>query len=149
MPFLLTFIAGCSTLLGYFFIYFNNRNNRVLIASLGFASGVMFFISLYDLIPEGIKLINKNYYIMFAVLLCLLFIVLGIIIAGFIDKYVSSGSNSDLYRVGIISMLAIIIHNVPEGVITYLTSTFNVRLGITLAISLALHNISYYTYIHV
>lgn len=38
-------------------------------------------------------------------------------------------------------MIAIMLHNIPEGIATYLTSNHDVKLGITLAIALALHNI--------
>ncbi len=38
-------------------------------------------------------------------------------------------------------MLAIIIHNIQEGIATFLTSTNNIKLGISLAIAIALHNI--------
>lgn len=140
MPFIISFIAGCSTLIGYFFIYLDNRNNRVLIASLGFSSGVMFFISIFDLIPESIKLILYNFDIIISFIICLIFFVIGIILSASLNNFIDS-SESYLYRIGIISMLAIIIHNVPEGIATYLTSTFDLKLGITLAFSIALHNI--------
>lgn len=38
-------------------------------------------------------------------------------------------------------MLAIILHNIPEGIATFLTTNSNAKLGITLAIAIALHNI--------
>ena len=38
-------------------------------------------------------------------------------------------------------MLAIILHNIPEGIATFLTTNANAKLGITLAIAIALHNI--------
>lgn len=143
ISYIITFLAGCSTLIGYFFIYLNNDSNKVLISSLGFASGVMILISLYDLIPASFNLINKSFFIIPSILFLLLFLVLGIIISMSIDKYMPGNDYFDhkLFRVGMISMLAIIIHNVPEGIATFLTSTHNLELGITLAISLALHNI--------
>jgi ZIP family zinc transporter len=60
-----------------------------------------------------------------------------------IDKYLPDNSYQDsyLYRVGMISMIAIILHNIPEGIATYLTTNHDLRLGITLAFALALHNI--------
>ena len=140
MPFLITFLAGCSTLIGYFFIYINNKNNRLLISSLGFASGVMFFISIFDLIPESIRYFNKNYFLFFSLILCFFFISIGIMFSSFIDNRLPD-NKSNLYKTGIISMIALIIHNVPEGIVTYLTSNHNLKLGITLAIAIALHNI--------
>ena len=39
-------------------------------------------------------------------------------------------------------MIALILHNIPEGMITFLTSSKDISLGIYLTISIALHNIS-------
>ena len=38
-------------------------------------------------------------------------------------------------------MIAIILHNVPEGIATFMTSSNDLKLGITLTIAIALHNI--------
>ena len=140
MAFLITLLAGFSTLLGYLFIYLKNDNNRVLIVSLSFASGVMFFISMFDLLPESIKLLCNSFYIFYSLLISSLFLILGIIVSNLMNKH-TFNNNTSLYKVGIISMIAIIIHNIPEGIVTYLTSTNNIKLGITLGIAIALHNI--------
>ena len=140
MPFIITLLAGLSTVIGYFLIYIRNDNNKVLIISLAFASGVMFYISLFDLIPESIYLFNKKYFVVFSILLVSIFMALGIRLAAFFNRFISS-DKKDLIRVGIISMIAIVIHNVPEGIVTFLTSTNNMKLGISLAIAIALHNI--------
>ena len=38
-------------------------------------------------------------------------------------------------------MVAIVLHNIPEGIATFITSNNNLKLGITLTIAIALHNI--------
>lgn len=143
LAFLITFLAGCSTMLGFLFVYIKNNSNKVLISSLAFASGVMFLISVYDLLPNSFSLINSTYYLVPAILLCSLFMVIGIIISMSIDKYLPDNNYADskLYRIGMISMLAIMIHNIPEGIATFLTSNHDLKLGITIAIAIALHNI--------
>ncbi len=143
IPFMITFLAGCSTLIGFLFVYLRNQSNRVLISSLAFASGVMFLISIYDLIPTSFHSISKVYYMLPAFLICSLFVVIGVIISMTIDKYLPDNTYQDstLYRVGMISMIAIMLHNIPEGIATFLTSNHDLKLGITLAIALALHNI--------
>ena len=140
MPFIITLLAGCSTIIGYFFIYIKNNNNKTLISSLGFASGVMFFISIFDLIPESVRCLSEHYFIFFALLICFMFLTFGVMISSLIDKKIPE-NDSSLYKVGFIAMIAIIIHNVPEGIVTFLTSNHNIKLGITLAIAIALHNI--------
>ena len=121
VPFLITFIAGCSTLIGFFFVYFKNDSNKVLVSSLAFASGVMFLISILDLIPSSFSSISEIYYVIPAFLICSLFVIIGIIISMMIDKYLPDNTYQDgmLYRVGMISMIAIILHNIPEGCSCY------------------------------
>ena len=60
-------------------------------------------------------------------------------VSNLLDNKLSN--NKPLYKVGMISMIALIIHNIPEGIVTFLTSNYNLKLGITLAVALALHNI--------
>ena len=38
-------------------------------------------------------------------------------------------------------MTAIILHNIPEGIITYIVSNKNIILGLSICISIAIHNI--------
>ena len=107
--FFLTFLAGFSTILGTFLIFINFKNiNKVIISSLSFASGVMICISIFDLLPESIKLLKLNCNYFLSILLFLLFFNLGSLIMLLINKKVPE--NNNLYRVGIVSMIGIIIH---------------------------------------
>lgn len=137
--FMLTTLAGLSTLLGTLPIFIKNKTNKIIISSLSFAAGVMITVSITDLIPESINYINKTFKIIPTLLIIGIFISLGIIISMTIDKYINR--EGELYKVGIISMIAIILHNIPEGIITYLSSETNIKLGLSLTIAIALHNI--------
>lgn len=140
--FVLTSLAGFSTMIGALFIFCRKKDTLVMKA-LSFAAGVMITVSLTDLIPEGQHLLKDKYSSWTIVLITFLFLLIGILISISINHYLpeSSKNNSKLYRVGIISMLAIIIHNVPEGIATFITSSHNLSLGISLTIAIALHNI--------
>ena len=144
--FLLTILAGFSTMLGSLLIFKNVKNKeKVIASSLGFASGVMITVSLMELIPESISMIQKTFFIIPSILITFIFIVLGILFSIFIDQFlIESEDNSKkkgLYRVGMISMLAIILHNIPEGIATFMTTDHQLSLGIALTIAIALHNI--------
>lgn len=140
--FILTTIAGLSTLLGTLVIFANKKkSNKIIIKSLSFAAGVMTTVSLTDLIPESINLLNKTFKIFPTILIMLIFIVIGIIVSMTIDKYIPDSREGELYKVGLISMLAIILHNIPEGIATFLSTESNLTLGLSLTIAIALHNI--------
>ena len=142
LPFLLCLIAGLSTLLGSLFIFIKGNKNNIIKCALAFASGVMLSVSIFDLIPESLTMFQsttKNS-IFFNITL---FIIIGLIIPLFIDKILPSklDQNSKLYKLGIFTMIAIIIHNIPEGIATYISSETNIKLGISITIAIAMHNI--------
>ncbi len=145
--FLLSLLAGLSTLLGAIPIFGKTKNKEKMItASLAFAGGVMTCVSLTDLIPESYSRIIESYQPFPSVLILLIFFSVGVLLSIFIDKlFPNSSSNSThtskLYRVGIISMLAIIAHNLPEGIATFLSASENAKLGLLLTLAIALHNI--------
>ena len=139
--FILTTLAGLSTLIGTIPIFIKNKTNKIIISSLSFAAGVMITVSITDLIPESLNYITKTFKIIPTLLIIGIFISLGIILSMTIDKYINPNREGELYKVGIISMIAIILHNIPEGIITYLSTEKNIKLGISLTIAIALHNI--------
>lgn len=139
--FILTTLAGLSTLLGTIPIFFKIKTNKILVSALSFASGVMITVSIIDLIPESINYLNQTFKIVPTILISSIFIVSGIIISMTIDKYINTKREGEIYKVGIISMIAIILHNIPEGIATYLSSENNFKLGLSLTIAIALHNI--------
>lgn len=46
-----------------------------------------------------------------------------------------------LFRMGMVSALAIALHNFPEGLATFLTALQDIKLGLPIAIAIAIHNI--------
>lgn len=124
-------------MLGTIFIFIDFKNeDKVINTALSFAAGVMLTVSIFDLIPESIKLFNPSF---ISIIFLLISINIGIIISMLIDKFIPNSDN--LYRVGVISMIAIIMHNIPEGIATYMATTHDLKLGITLSLAIALHNI--------
>ena len=129
-------IAGISTLVGYLFIYIKADKNKVISKSLSFASGVMLTLSLVDLIPTSINYLKMdNRSLLYAVL----FFFVGIILCLIINNKIKE--NDVLYKTGILSMIGIMIHNIPEGIVTYILSTVDMKLGLIFAIAIILHNI--------
>jgi len=144
MAFVITTLAGLSTLLGMIPILFPLKNKEKLITfALAFSAGVMLTVSIIDLIPESIHYLQVSNKPFPSILFSLIFITLGILFSNFIDQEMESEKkySSKLYKLGVISMLAIMMHNIPEGIATFISYEKNASLGLTLAISIALHNI--------
>ncbi len=65
----------------------------------------------------------------------------GIVKARVEQSEVEATKDLKLKRTGIITALAIAIHNFPEGMATFATALGDINLGVTIAIAIAIHNI--------
>lgn len=138
--FFLTLFSGFSTIIGSIIILIKFKNiNKVITSTLAFSSGVMICLSIFDLLFEAIDILKSTYSIFLSIILFIIFFIIGISISILINKNIKE--ENSLYKTGIISMIAIIFHNIPEGILTFITSNFNRRLGLKLAIAITMHNI--------
>ncbi len=128
---------------GIFPIFLSNyKEEKILPAALLFASGVMLTISFLSLIPEGFTLFFQNALIVPSILFTAIFVVFGIVFSARISRKIEEKISSNyLYRLGIITVIALIFHNIPEGITTFLSSRHDLSLGVTLSFGIALHNI--------
>lgn len=139
---LISLIASFSTCIGALFIFFNIKKeniNKFIAFSLAFSIAVMIGVSIFDLLPESMVFLIKsyNYYALFIFLL--LFLVSFFLIK-YINKCLEKYENN-LYKLGLLSMIILIMHNLPEGIITFISSYKDVHLGIKMALAIALHNL--------
>lgn len=146
MAFILSLLAGLSTMIGTIFIFIKNKNtNNIVLSSLAFAAGVMICVSITDLIPESINLLNSSLTGLSIIIISFLSVLLGIIISMLIDYYLPDKpnieNNKKLYRVGFIMVIAIVLHNIPEGIATFMATSSDITLGLSLSIAIAMHNI--------
>lgn len=143
LPFIITFIAGLSTVLGCFAIYIKPKNvNKFISASLSFSATVMILISITDLIPTSFFNILENVRVGRALLFMVLAFFLGSFLINIIDKKIDKYKNdNNLYKVGIMSAIVLMLHNLPEGVATFLSSYTDLSLGLNLGLSIMAHNI--------
>ena len=143
IAFLLSSIAGLSTIIGAFIIFFSYKKTlNFLVGGISFASGVMFFLSLFDLIPESLSFLNNTYKFMPSLIISLIALSTGVCLSIIIDKlFPSTFNEKTLYKLGLITMIGIMIHNIPEGIATFITTNENIKLGISITIAITMHNI--------
>lgn len=139
---ILTLIASFSTLIGAIPIFMKIKDkDKLITSSLAFSSGVMLSISLLSLITESYSYFIINVQTTTSLLLIIIFNLIGFIISMFINEKLDRKLNNKLYKSGIFSLIVIILHNIPEGIITFLTTTINIKLGLLMFFSIMLHNI--------
>ena len=158
IAFSLTMLAGLTTAIGGIIAFITKKDNlKVLSLGLGFSAGVMIFISLVDIIPGAENLLKVNFpdsyrWMVFGGFLVGL--LLSVAIDYFLPDHVDteellhpddpeaySHSHYKLQRAGFMTAIAICIHNFPEGMATFLTTTQSITLGVSVAFAIAIHNI--------
>lgn len=140
IPILITSIAGLSTLLGNLLLFIDFKYKDKLISfSMGLAFIVMFLLSILELIPEGITMVINRLSLYEIFLYSLLLLVVGYCFVIFIDKEIDS--DNKLLKIGILSMISLLIHNIPEGIICAISSYNDIDLGIKMSIMIMVHNI--------
>lgn len=143
IAFILSSLAGFSTLIGSFVIFLSKKKSlNFLIGGIAFASSVMLFLSLFDLIPESIYFFGNTYTSFISIILSLIFFSIGMCISITVDRlFPNTFNDKSLYKLGIITTIGIIIHNIPEGIATFITTSEDLKLGISITIAIAMHNI--------
>ena len=140
MPIIITSIAGFATILGNILLFINVKYKDKLISfSMGLSFIVMFLISIIELIPDGIKLVYYDLDIVNLYIYGLILLFIGYMIVFIIERNISE--ESSLYRIGILSMFSLFVHNVPEGIICALTSSNSISLGLKMSFIIMIHNI--------
>lgn len=145
----LTLLAGLSTGVGSLLALFTKRTNtKFLAVSLGFSAGVMIYVSMVEIFSKSRLYLtdafggNLGYWVAAASFF------FGILFIGLIDYFVPStegdignlrdaDNNALLKRMGLMTALAIGIHNFPEGMVTFTSALKDPQLGIAIAVAIA------------
>jgi ZIP family zinc transporter len=147
----LTVLAGLSTGIGSAIAYFIRKPKLTYLSFLlGLSAGVMIYVSFMELLPTAMNLVGR--------VLGLSAFFVGIGIVGLIDMLVPEVENphhyevfdnvadkpenyQSLMRVGVMTAVAIGIHNIPEGLAAFTSALSDIRLGVFIAFAIAIHNI--------
>ena len=143
IPLLISSIAGISTILGFFLVFLKikpSNLNKFVAFCLAFSISIMICISIFDLIPESFFQIVCYYSISRAITFLVFSIILSIIILRILKLFLNK-SKDNLYCLGILNMIVLIFHNLPEGIATFVSSYHDINLGLKLGLAIMLHNI--------
>lgn len=139
-PLILTIISGFATLLGTIIIFFKiKRVEGIIVFCLSFSMIILLFIAFYSLIPNSYTNLINNYGIIYGTIISFLLIMLGIISIYILNDKIDS--NNNLYKIGLVSTLSLILHNIPEGIIVYMSAYNNIKIGYKLVLAIIMHNI--------
>ena len=156
---LMTLGAGLATGVGSAIAFFAKTTNRKFLSfALGLSAGVMIYVSFMELMFQArIELAALEGEKTGTAITVICFFI-GIAVAALIDKMVPSfenpheprsvedlsapvGKEQKLARMGMITALALAIHNFPEGIATFISAVEQPEIGLAIAVAIAIHNI--------
>lgn len=152
-------------------VLFKSKGDKVMSRILSFAGGVMVGIVVFEMIPESIEntRMEQDVYgilITFLAVGCGILLTYGL--NKILDKIenvremhrsleelhhetqvlqitqnqeIEKGNRASLLKAGIIMLLAIMFHNIPEGMAIGAAGIADVKMGILIAVLIAIHNI--------
>ncbi len=162
--FTLTLLAGLSTGIGGALAVLPKRpGNRFLSASLGFSAGVMVYVSLLEMLPNGFEAIESEHPGKAGQWLGVAGFFLGVLVIIVIDRLVPeqinphepanvnpsqddsedshSKATAKLLRTGTITAIVLALHNFPEGFATFISGLHDASVAVPIAVAIAIHNI--------
>ncbi|MDE7077361.1 MAG: zinc transporter ZupT [Alistipes sp.] len=133
VPFLLTLGAGLATGIGSAAAFLTRHTNKRLLSfSLGLSGGVMIYVSFVELFRQSAEALSAVWGERLGALFTVVCFFGGILLIGIIDRLVPAVENPHearrveemarkprnprLMRMGVMTALAIAIHNIPEGI---------------------------------
>lgn len=159
--FILTFFAGLSTVIGGFLTFFVKKESfKVLSLGMSFSAGVMIYVSFMEMMPAASDALSRQMSQTAASGLTALLFFVGIALCALIDQLFPEHVSSDdigqrtpkrkktdarhpdnVRRIGLFTMVALTIHNFPEGLSVFVAGADSPSLGLAIAVAIALHNI--------
>ena len=153
---LLTLFVGIFILAGSICGIKSKSNKKITDFSISMAFGVIVFLIVLSLIPETYEVLNEEVGTVRTILSIIVLSAIGIVLLKILDMFIphheheshhthnhtnNKCHNEHLHHIGIISAVAIIIHNVIEGMSIYLVSSKDLLSGLLLCLGVGLHNI--------
>ena len=157
--FALTMVAGLSTGIGSIIAFFAKKTNkRFLAISLGFSAGVMIYVSLVEIFVKARESLVAGLGEKPGAWVTVLAFFGGIAFIALIDRLIPEEENphemknvvadnvekikkEKLIRMGLMTALAMAIHNFPEGMATFVSAYKEPEIAIPIVAAIAIHNI--------
>lgn len=152
----LTILVGLFILIGSLIGIYYKNNKKITDFSISIAFGVIISLIILEILPESFEILKEQLGSVRGFLAVIILLLIGIVLLKILDLFVpfheheshhnhkhsdNKCYNEHLYHIGIVSSIAIIIHNIIEGMSLYLVSCNDLFSGLLLCIGIGLHNI--------
>lgn len=149
MPLLFTLGTGIFMIIGLFIVFLTKNNRKIVDLSISIAFGVMTMLIFAELLPEAYEKMNEQFSTFQSVFMIFGFVVVGILMLKVLDLFVPDHDVEEkettipenLFHIGVVSSIALVLHNIIEGMAIYSTVTTDPSMGLLVTIGVGLHNI--------
>lgn len=147
---LFTFGLGLFILVGAIIVFVTKNNDKFVSFSISIAFGVMATLIVGELIPETLELLETRYDLTKSIIMIIICVLIGISVLKLLDLFIPDHDRDDesekehneqLAHIGFVSSIALVLHNIIEGMAIYSTVTKSLQLGLLVSIGVGLHNI--------
>ena len=124
----------------------NKGSKKVICFSIGMAFSSLILLLIIDIIPETFELLDNKIYIISGALIGVGILLLLEKLVPHHDHFEESKKHhheNHLEHIGIMTSIALIIHNIVEGIGIYGIATSSIKSGIIYAIAVGMHNIPF------
>ncbi len=143
----LALVSGITTVIGVWLAYVFQKSSSVIVAGIGFSTGIMVMISLFDLVPNASNDLGALRTLSTAALGVLFSFTINKIIPHLhlVKEHIRESGPNKTTRITLTTAYLIafglILHDVPEGFAMANSFLYSISLGLLVAAAIALHNI--------
>lgn len=150
LPLFLTFISGLFIALGALIVYITKNNDKFVHFAISMAFGVMAMLVCFELLPEATEVFSENFDSFIGYIVLGVVVLLGVGILKVLDLFIPDHEHhnttkkeelDNLYHIGIVSSVALILHNIIEGMSIYGVSSTSLEMGMMMTLGVGFHNI--------
>ena len=141
---LFTFLSGILITIGFIMAKVSRKKKTFTQLAISMAFGVIIMLSFFEILKEALEILKEEMGSIYFVWV-MLFIMIGVIFLKILDIFIpnheASNESDNLYHIGVVSCIAILLHNILEGMTIYTTTTTDFKMGLLMVIGVGLHNI--------
>lgn len=143
MAILITLLSGVAFFIGYLITRFVSNEKKLVTFSVGFAFSILIGLIFLDILPECFEHFD-NKIIMVICMVC------GVGILKLLDLFVPEHNHEGhgkkhleghIEHIGLVSTIALFLHNIIEGTALYTTSLSDIKMGLLMLLGVSFHNI--------
>lgn len=153
---LLTLFVGLFILVGSFLGVYSKNSKKVTDISVSLAFGVILGLLVLEVGPDTFNILNEELGLVRGICALVILILMGMVVLKILDIFIPHHEheehhnhehlndechNEHLCHLGLVSSVAIIIHNIVEGAGLFLIAKGNTTSGILMCLGIGLHNI--------